>query len=143
MTTLFRDESGYPKINAQRNLAGRTHYVEEDTLRWHKSRVIACRVIDHGLLLAITTSDALDMNNTRRGYRYVIFDVFGNVLSRPDLEHAFKRRDQCDKAMWADLDAIDAHAHTHAAIDKAKDAYIGELDRLRQTVEALERKQVA
>ncbi len=35
---LYRSESNNPKWNAQSNLSGRTHYVDEDTLRWHKSR---------------------------------------------------------------------------------------------------------
>lgn len=37
---LYRNESSDAKTNAQRNLCGRTHYVDEDTLRWHKSRVL-------------------------------------------------------------------------------------------------------
>lgn len=89
MTSLYRDELSYPKVNAQANLCGRTHYVDDATLHWHKSRIISARVIDRGLLFAIVTSDALDMNNTKRGFRYVVFDVFGNVLSRPKLEEFF------------------------------------------------------
>ncbi|KAH2035914.1 hypothetical protein KXW51_006159, partial [Aspergillus fumigatus] len=77
MTTLFRTESHDPKTNAQRNLCGRTHYVDDDNLRFHKSRVISARVVDNGLLFAIVTSDALDFENRKRGFRYVIFDVFG------------------------------------------------------------------
>ena len=140
MTNLYRNESSDPKTNAQRNLCGRTHYVDDDTLRWHKSRVLASRVIDQGLLFAITTSDALDMNNTKRGYRYIIFDVFGNVLERPKLEEAFRRREQCDKAMWTALNAIDAKAHTRTAIEEARQAYGKELDRLLETVDALQAK---
>lgn len=137
---LYRNESSDPKTNAQRNLCGRTHYVDDDTLRWHKSHVLASRVVDNGLLFAITTSDALDMNNTKRGYRYVIFDVFGTVLGRPELEESFRRREQCDKAMWAALNAIDAKAHTREAIKQARESYGNELDRLLETVDALEAK---
>jgi len=36
---LFTRESGDPKTNAQRNLMGRTHYVDDATLRFHASRV--------------------------------------------------------------------------------------------------------
>jgi hypothetical protein len=63
---MYRNQASDPKSNAQRNLAGRTHYVDDDTLRFHKSRVISARHVDQGLLFAIVTSDALDMNNTRR-----------------------------------------------------------------------------
>ena len=131
---LFRNESSDAKTNAQRNLCGRTHYVDGDTLRFHKSRVLAARVIDKGLLFAITTSDALDMNNTKRGYRYVILDVFGTVLARPTLENAFRTRQQCDKAMWAVLNAIDAREHTLVAIEDARKAHMREFDELRATV---------
>jgi hypothetical protein len=131
---LFRNESSHAKVNAQRNLCGRTHYVDDDTLRWHKSRVLAARVIDKGLLLAITTSDALNMDNTKRGFRYVIFDVFGTVLARPELKESFKRREQCDKAMWAVLNALDAREHTLVAIEDVRKAQMRELDELRGTV---------
>ena len=85
---IFCYESGDPKFNAQRNLAGKTHYVDDDTLRWHKSRVLGTAILHGGLLLRVTCSDALDMHNTKRGYRCAVFDVFGTAVSRPDLEHA-------------------------------------------------------
>lgn len=110
---LYRNESGDPKTNAQRNLSGRTHYVDDATLRWHKSRVLRAQVSDQGLLFWIITSDALDMNNTKRGFRYVIFDLFGTTLARPDLEHAFSQerhlrkgdvgRAQCDRCKSRDV----------------------------------------
>ncbi len=84
---LYGQESGDPKNNAQRNLSGRTHYVDDDTLRWHKSRICSSGHMHGGLLFRVTCSDALDMNNTRRGFRTVVFDVFGTTISRPDLEN--------------------------------------------------------
>ena len=140
---LFRNESSNPVDNAQKNLMGRTHYVDPDTLRWHKSRVLASRVVEHGLLFAITTSDALDMNNTKRGYRFVVFDVFGTVVHRDKLEDAYKRREQCDKAMWAFLNSFDAIFHTRDAIVKSRFAYEQELTALHDTVTAIEAKQTA
>ena len=139
MTKLYRDESTDPKINAQRNLCGRTHYVDDDTLHWHKSRVLSARVVDRGLLFAIVTSDALDMNNTKRGFRFVIFDVFGTVLGRPKLEDAYKTRDKATKAMWQVLNSIDATQHTLAAINDARQAYDRALNDLTTTVHALRR----
>lgn len=114
----YRNESGYPKVNAQANLMGRTHYVDDDTLRWHKSKIISARCVDDGLLFAIVTSDALDMNNTKRGFRFVIFDVFGNTVERPKLEDAYRTSAQATKAMWAALNALDAVAITHEAIKR-------------------------
>ena len=137
---LYQNHSSYPKIDAQRNLCGRTHYVDDETLRWHKSRIIATRVTDKGLLYAIITSDALDMHNTKRGFRYVIFDLFGTVLARPELEQAFRTSQQASKAMWAELNKINAKEITLAAIEKSRNDYANELKRLTETVDALDGK---
>ena len=85
---LFMQESGDPKRNAQRNLCGRTHYVDDETLRWHKSRVTGGHHEAGGLVFSLSTSDALDSNGTKRGFRVATFDVFGACLSRPKLEDA-------------------------------------------------------
>lgn len=90
MTSLYRNESSDPKRNAQRNLQGRTHYVDDDTLRFHKSRILSARHVDGGLLFAIVTSDATDYQGKTRGFRYVVFDLFGTVLDRPALEDCYK-----------------------------------------------------
>lgn len=113
---LYRNESSDPKTNAQRNLVGRTHYVDDDTLRFHKSRVISARHSDEGLLFAIVTSDSLNYEGTRRGFRFVIFDVFGTVLERTETENAFRTSDKATKAMWVALNAIDAVWTTRDAI---------------------------
>lgn len=140
---LYRNQSSNPKTNAQLNLMGRTHYVDDATLKWHKSRVLSSRAVDDGLLFAIITSDALDMNNTRRGYRYVIFDVFGNTVARPDLEHAFRTAQQAGKAMWAALEQIDAKTVTMAAADQAEKHFLTELTEIREHANALKKPSVA
>lgn len=136
---LFKDQSSHPKLNAQRNLCGRTHCVDDETLRWRKSRVLSARSIANGLFFAITTSDALDMNNTKRGFRYVLFNVFGTVISRPDLERAYKTHAAATKAMWAASNSIDAYAHTRKAIEGAREAYDREIQRFTETVDALDK----
>ena len=140
---LYRDESSNAKWNAQRNLSGRTHYVDDDTLRFHKSRVISSYVTDNGLLFAIVTSDALDMNNTRRGFRYVIFDVFGTSIERTNIEESFTTSRAACKAMWAALNAMDAKAHTLKAIDGQAKRHAQEMDYLRDKVNKLETRKAA
>jgi len=134
---VYRNESSDPKTNAQRNLVGRTHYVDDDTLRWHKSRIMSARPVCDGLLFAIVTSDALDMNNTKRGFRYVIFDVFGHVVKRPNLEHAFKRHEPCAKAMWDEINALDVGRITLAAIERAEKDHAREMADLRDTLNGI------
>jgi len=143
MTNLYRDEVSDPKRNAQRNLCGRTHYVDDDTLRWHKSRIVSTHVPDEGLLFAIVSSDALDMNNTRRGFRYVIFDVFGTVLGRTKIDEAFSTSKQAKKAMWSALNEIDAKSITKEAISRSRNQHIAEMDQLWDKVETIGASKVA
>jgi hypothetical protein len=135
---FYRNESSNPKWNAQRNLQGRTHYVDDDTLRYHKSRILSARHTDSGLLFAIVTSDAIDYQNTKRGFRYVIFDVFGTVLDRPTLDETYTSSERATKAMWEQLNAIDAKAHTLAAIEKQRRQHGEEMDRLAADVAKVE-----
>lgn len=71
----FDCKSSDAKYNAQRNLGGITHYVDDDTLRFHKSRIQCAKTLANGLLFYICTSDALDMNNTRRGLARCVVSV--------------------------------------------------------------------
>lgn len=115
MLSLFGDQSSDPKYNAQRNLQGRTHYVDDDTLRWHKSRVLHARSEANGTLFVLCTSDAKNMENTERGFRYLAFDVFGSCVYRPELQDATKTRDQARKAF--DKAEIDVVAHYREALE--------------------------
>lgn len=140
---LYRNESSDPKTNAQRNLMGRTHYVDDDTLRYHKSRVLSSRTVDNGLLFAIVTSDALDHENRKRGYRYVVFDVFGTVVSRAKLEDARRTSVTATKDMWRFLESFDAVAHTREAIESARRYHELELARLSDEVTKIQTQKAA
>jgi hypothetical protein len=135
MPNLYRNESGYPKINAQRNLQGRTHYVDDDTLRGFHSRVISARHTDGGLLFAIVTSDAKDYQNKSRGFRYVIFDLFGTVVERNpssvDREY-FRTSAKAEEAMWAALNSLDVVKLTCEAIARAEKQHASEMERTKQ-----------
>jgi hypothetical protein len=132
---IYQNKSSYPKPNAQENLMGRTHYVDDDTLRFHHSRILSSHVLYEGLLFAIITSDAMDYENKTRGFRYVIFDLFGTVINRPKLEEMFKTRNQASKAMWAMVNTLDAKAITLAGIENAEKWHKMEMDELRSKVQ--------
>jgi hypothetical protein len=136
MSRLYRNESSDPKTNAQRNLQGRTHFVDDDTLRFHKSRVISARHTDNGLLFAVVTSDAKDMNNHERGFRFTIFDVFGNRIYRKS-DQWFRKSDQAVKAMWSALNEMDAIEITRKAIERAERRHAMEMDSLRAEVDKI------
>jgi hypothetical protein len=83
---LFKDKAASPKHNAQMNLSGRTHYVDDDTMRFFGSKIISARPTDDGLFFKIIESVALTYDKSRRGYRVVVFDLFGHPVFRPNLE---------------------------------------------------------
>jgi len=135
---LYSNQSSHPAINAQKNLMGRTHFVDPDTLRFHKSRVVSARSTHAGLLFAIVTSDALDFENSRRGFRYTLFDLFGTVISRTDLEGAFRTSRQAEKAMWEAVNATAAKSITWDAIQRRKANFLKDMETLESTVTKLE-----
>lgn len=137
MTTPFTNDcQGYPKAHAQRNLIGRTHYVDDESLRFHKSRILSSHVVDKGLLFAIVESVGLDWDNTKRGVRYVVFNVFGHVVSRVDLESCWRTRQQATKAMWKWLDSVDAKALTREAIERVARRHCDEMSELHRKLES-------
>lgn len=118
---LFKDCSSYAKPQAQQNLTGRTFYCSDDSLRFHHSRILRTTITDGGLLLGIVESCSADMGNTKRGFRPVVFDIFGTVVNnRAKISDLYSTRKAAEKAMWRDINAIDAKAHTLAAIDRAE-----------------------
>lgn len=137
---LYRNEHSNAVADAQRNLMGRTHYVDPDTLKYHKSRVLCSRVHADGLLYSLIESCAADMHNTKRVFRYVIFDVLGTVLDRPKMEESFSSRHAAEKAMWKALEEIDAIKHTREALQQQKQSQAAEYKRDLIQLKALKAK---
>lgn len=129
---LYKSQSSDPKRNAQRNLEGRTHYVDDDTLRHFHSHILSSWHEADGLLFCIIESCAADMNNTQRGFRYSIFDVFGNVVSRPDIERLCSTRKKAERECAVALAQFDAKALTEKAIQHAEQHHAYEMDYLRK-----------
>ncbi len=120
MPSLYENKSYVPVINAQNNLMGRTHYVDPDTLKFHKVKLVESNVHDNGLLFSIIESVALDWGNTKRGFRYVVFDLFGHVVSRVPLEACVKTRAQAHKALYEYLETVDAVQLTKEGLESWK-----------------------
>lgn len=139
MNTFYRDESSNPKWNAQRNLHGRTHYVDDDTLRFHHSRILSTHIAGDGLLFALVESCAKDMNNTRRGFRAVVFDIFGTVINRPNswLEDMRDSRKMAEVDLYKVLSDLNAKTITLEAIKRAEAYHAMEMADLRAKVTAL------
>lgn len=115
--SIFSDKSySSPVRNAQLNLEGKTHYCDENTMRYFHSRVLSSNDHEHGLIFSIIESVSLDHEHTRRGFRYVAFDVFGTIVSRVDLEHCVSSKDAARKAFYTWLNAFDTLAHYRATL---------------------------
>jgi len=134
---LYSNEHSNPTYNAQRNLDGRTHYVDAGTLRYHKARILKAKATCDGLLFYLIESCAADPNGHKRIFRHVIFDIEGRVLSRPDLEHGCKNRAQAEKALCSAMELIDNKASALAAIDRKEKYTIEECARMREKISAI------
>lgn len=115
MIHLYRDRYSDPKANAQENLMGRTHYVDEGTLRFHKSRILEARAAAEGLL----------------------FLIFGNTVERASLDDSWLTKDGAAKALARWLPTFDARTHTLQAIASRAENDRRDLDRLGRDVLAM------
>jgi len=120
-----------PTAQAQDQLTGRTHYVDPDTLRFHHSRILRARPICSGLFFRIVESCSADYQNTRRVFRYVVFDVWGEIIARPDLEGGFSSTDKALKGFddWlAGFDPVEYYRAKLAEKIKLTQAEAGRLE---------------
>ena len=134
---LYENKSSYPKNNAQQNLAGRTHYADDSTLRFFHARILSSRPLLDGALFLVIESSAMDYRNEKRGFRFVVFDIFGNVIERRKLEDSFSTRAGAEKdfSKWfATFDVEQYYAETLAA---RHDRLVREATVAREAVAAL------
>ena len=134
---LFTDRYQNPAGNAQENLGGRTHYADPQTLRYHKSRILSARPLSMGAFFLIVESCALDYQNTRRGFRAVLFDLAGEAVYRPALDETHKTRDKASAAFWAWFEGFDELAHYRAKMNSRADGYARKIVQLNETAAAL------
>lgn len=131
----YRSKSGDDTLNAQRNLDGRCHYVDADTLRFHKSRVIAAHDDCEGLVFLILTSDAADPEARRRVYRVVAFDLFGDTIFRETLDNSAATSDGARKRFEAfSLNLTD---HYRKAFTRRRDQLARDLGAIKTALRTL------
>ncbi len=121
--TLYTQRSCDPKYNAQQNLTGRTHYVDDATLRFHASRILFSDCDKTGLLFYLVESYALDWEKTRRAFRPVIFDLFGNVIERPALGDGYPTQDKAREALFAALKTIKPKQVTREGLKREREYF--------------------
>jgi hypothetical protein len=131
---LFQDRRSDSKSRAQDCLSGRTHYVDDATLRCFKSRILSSDAICSDTLFYIVESVSLDPNHTRRGVRGVVFDIFGTAVYRPSLDQCHKTTEQAKRAMWAWLDTFSEADHYVQKLETLADRKEREAREMREAV---------
>lgn len=102
-------ESAYmatEKALAQRQLSGRTHYADEDTLRYFGARINETRQDDNGLWFALRES--VQPPHSNRVHRWAIFDIFGTCTRTEERASGAA----ADKLLPALIASIDWPSHT-------------------------------
>ena len=142
--TLYElKDSTSDRANAQRNLEGRSHYVESGTLSYHKARIVDTFVICGGFLFALIENVALEPTGKKRGFRFVIFDIMGRVISRVGLDDTEKSRKAARRAMWAAVDGIDPVEATNKAIQAQTEFFASRMEDVKARLAQYKAKQEA
>ena len=109
--SLYDNKSSYAKNNAQLNLDGRNHFATDGALRFFGARINSAHHTASGLLFFIVESSFLDMQKTKRGFRFHLFDIFGQEIGNQELDQAVKTSEQARKAGYQFLDNFDLAKH--------------------------------
>lgn len=108
-------------LNAQDALSGITHYCDALTLRFHHSRIVGASVASCGAFFKIIETCSQDYENTRRGYRVVLFDLTGKPVYHPSLDELTRTRQQADKAFYAWFNEFDELNHYREKMNQLSD----------------------
>lgn len=115
----FRVESCYAIDNAQRNLAGRSHYADTQTLKYFKARILDAYTAKENLVFWLIESNNSKHFEPKKNKRFICFDIFGTVLNERD--DWFSTSKAADNARKAFLESFDAVAHTEGRLlERAK-----------------------
>lgn len=94
-------QSSTAKGIAQRQLDGRTHYADDNTLRFFNARINETKTDVNGLWFALRES--LTVPGEGRVHRWVVFDVFGSCDRTENCSNA----KQADKLLGGYTNGID------------------------------------
>lgn len=115
--SLFERHSYDAKYCAQRNLSGKSHYADDDTLKYFHARINSVKIAHEGLIFAMVESVANDPDNRSRGFRFIAFDLFGTVLNdRNHVDGTHRKSDGAYRDMLEWLDSFDVLAHYKTAM---------------------------
>jgi hypothetical protein len=108
---LYDNKSSDPKNNAQLNLEGRNYFATDSTLRAFGSRINSAHPTASNLLFYVIESSFIDFQKTKRGFKFAIFDIFGEEVNRLSIGEAVSTSDKARKMMYSFLDNFDVVQH--------------------------------
>jgi len=100
---LYDNKSSDPKNNAQLNLDGRNYFATDSTLRAFGSRINSAHPTCSNLLFYVIESSYINWDKTKRGFKFVVFDIFGEEVSRLSMVEAVSSSEKARKAMYSFL----------------------------------------
>ena len=125
------------KIDAQENLNGLTHYVDNETLKYFGSRINQTFILGDGLLFGLIESVYLTYKKTSRGFRFVIFDITGNVVERADLDSTYSSAKSAKKYMYEYLETVDPKEITKKALQDKKKYLLRDIEKIDEDINSL------
>lgn len=131
----FSCKSSYSDSNARQNLQGRTHYVDADTLRYFKARILNAKHSPCGLVFWLVESVNSKPTEPKKNKRFVCFDVFGTVLNERDQWH--RTSGQAEKALYAFLNSFDEENHTANELAKLAKRKQDESDSIKAAIQSI------
>lgn len=133
----FTDKSSDHKRNAQENLKGRTHYAEEETLRFFQAQIVSAHADSNGLFFKMVESISLDYDNARRGFRVVVFDLFGQVIYRPSIDECTSTK-KAAVLLWMKSEKIDPAKYYRAELNYRANRLTDQAAAMTEAAEQLE-----
>jgi len=112
----FRQNSSYkPKYSAQNALAGKSHYVDDQTLRLFNVKVLDAGPILEGLFYFIRESKSNGFDHVERIHDYKYFDIWGNTVREMDKK---SERNECystsqlakSEQRWFDVNPLEYYS---------------------------------
>ena len=112
----FRQNSSYkPKYSAQNALAGKSHYVDDQTLRLFNAKVLDAGPILQGLFYFIRESKSNGFDHVERIHDYKYFDIWCNTVREMDKK---SERDECystsqlakSEQRWFDVNPLEYYS---------------------------------
>jgi hypothetical protein len=128
---LYECQHHEPKYDAQRNLASRSHYVDDRTLVYFGSRILHAEHAARGTLYLLIESRGVESRAGRRGMRVVVFNLAGRVVAHASADTWYPTTRAARRAIPAILESIDARAENARALDSLETWNAEEIRRAR------------